>query len=94
MVRPSALAVLWLMTRSNFVGCSMGRSAGLAPLRILSTYAPTSEERATVDHGVRPQAFCGCGLYGEWGKQIGSMQRPSLQAGRSLAEAAAPRSPE
>src|SRR5262249_36864025 len=36
-VRPSALAVLRLMTRSNFVGCSTGRSAGLAPLRILST---------------------------------------------------------
>jgi hypothetical protein len=28
---------LRLMTRSNLVGCSTGRSAGLAPLRILST---------------------------------------------------------
>src|SRR5262245_44831432 len=37
-VRPSAFAVLRLMTRSNFVGCSTGKSAGLAPLRILSTY--------------------------------------------------------
>ena len=36
-VRPSALAVLRLMTSSNFVGCSTGRSPGLAPLRILST---------------------------------------------------------
>src|SRR5262249_32844066 len=36
-VRPRALAVLRLMTSSNFVGCSTGRSAGLAPLRILST---------------------------------------------------------
>ena len=36
-VRPSALAVLRLMTSSNLVGCSTGRSAGLAPLRILST---------------------------------------------------------
>src|SRR5262245_48778096 len=35
--RPSALAVLRLMTSSNFVGCSTGKSAGLAPLRILST---------------------------------------------------------
>src|SRR5262249_29948633 len=26
------------MTSSNFVGCSTGRSAGLVPLRILSTY--------------------------------------------------------
>src|SRR5206468_6185183 len=38
MTRPSALAVLRLMRSSNFVGCSTGRSAGLAPLRIRSTY--------------------------------------------------------
>src|SRR5262249_32104573 len=37
MVSPSAFAVLRLITSSNFVGCSMGRSAGLAPFRILST---------------------------------------------------------
>jgi hypothetical protein len=37
MVNPSAFAVFMLITSSNFVGCSMGRSAGLAPLRILST---------------------------------------------------------
>src|SRR5262245_23355455 len=36
-VRPSALAVVRLMTRSNFVGCSTGISAGFAPRRILST---------------------------------------------------------
>ncbi len=36
-VRPSALAVLRLMTSSNFVGCSTGKSDGFAPLRILST---------------------------------------------------------
>ena len=33
----SALAVLRLMTSSNVVSCSTGRSAGLAPLQILST---------------------------------------------------------
>jgi len=38
-VSPSALAVLRLMTSSNFVGCSTGRSAGVEPLRILSTNA-------------------------------------------------------
>src|SRR5262249_10878538 len=38
-VRPRALAVLRLMTNSNLVGCSMGRSPGLAPLRILSIYS-------------------------------------------------------
>ncbi len=37
MVRPSALAVLRLITSSNFVGCSTGRSPGLAPCRILAT---------------------------------------------------------
>jgi hypothetical protein len=35
-VSPSAWAVLTLMTSSNFVGCSTGRSPALAPLRILS----------------------------------------------------------
>src|SRR5262249_55714189 len=36
-VRPSAFAVFRLITNSNLVGCSMGRSAGLAPRRILAT---------------------------------------------------------
>ena len=36
-VRPSASAVFILITTSNFVGCSTGRSAGFAPLMILST---------------------------------------------------------
>jgi hypothetical protein len=36
-VTPICLAVLRLITNSNFIGCSTGRSAGLAPLRILST---------------------------------------------------------
>src|SRR5262249_36391626 len=35
--RPSAAAVVRLMTRPNFLGCSIGRSRGLVPLRILST---------------------------------------------------------
>ena len=34
-VSPSAFAVFRLMTSSNLVGCSIGRSAGLAPFRIL-----------------------------------------------------------
>src|SRR5499427_9006707 len=36
-VKPSALAVVRLMTRSNLVGCMTGRSAGLAPLRTRPT---------------------------------------------------------
>ena len=39
--RPSALAVLRLITSSNLVDCRTGRSAGLAPLRIRAVYAPT-----------------------------------------------------
>src|SRR5262245_53071843 len=32
-VRPSSRAVWWLMTSSNFVDCTTGKSAGFAPLR-------------------------------------------------------------
>ena len=40
-VSPRAFDVLRLMTSPNLVGCSTGRSAGLAPLRIRSTnFAP------------------------------------------------------
>ena len=37
--RPSAFAVLMLITNSNFVGCSTGISAGFPPCRILITKA-------------------------------------------------------
>jgi len=37
MVNPIAFAVLRLMASSNFVACSTGKSAGFAPLKILST---------------------------------------------------------
>src|SRR5216683_8137165 len=36
-VRPNILAALRLITSSNLVGCSTGRSLGRAPFRILST---------------------------------------------------------
>ena len=36
-VRPICFAAFRLITNSNFIGCSTGRSAGLAPFRILST---------------------------------------------------------
>src|SRR4030095_9107961 len=36
-VTPICFAVFKLTTNSNFVGCSMGKSAGLVPFRILST---------------------------------------------------------
>jgi len=40
-VRPSALAVLRLITSSNLVGCTTGRSAGFSPLRMRPVYTPT-----------------------------------------------------
>src|SRR5262249_547306 len=45
-VRPSTLAVVKLMTRSNLVGCSTGMSAGLAPRKILSTYSAARRNRS------------------------------------------------
>src|SRR5262245_17101969 len=33
-VRPSILAVCWLMTSSNLLDCATGKSSGLAPLRM------------------------------------------------------------
>src|SRR5262249_31128613 len=39
-VRPSALAVLRLITSSYLVGAWIGRSAGLSPLRMRATYPP------------------------------------------------------
>src|SRR5690349_14277859 len=38
-VSPRVFAVLRLMTNSKVLGCSTGRSAGFAPLRILSAYS-------------------------------------------------------
>jgi len=39
--RPGALAVGKLMTSSNLVGCTTGRSAGFSPLRMRPVYTPT-----------------------------------------------------
>src|SRR5437016_4174751 len=39
MVRPSAVAVFWLMTSSNRVTICTGKSPGLVPFNILSTYS-------------------------------------------------------
>jgi hypothetical protein len=45
--RPSALAVLRLITSSNLVGACTGSSAGLAPLRMRSTYDAASRNSST-----------------------------------------------
>jgi hypothetical protein len=45
-VRPRALAVFKLMTNSNLLGCSIGRSPGFAPLRILSTKVAARRSRS------------------------------------------------
>ena len=45
-VRPSALAVIKLIARSNLIGCSTGRSPGRVPRRILSTYSAERRNRS------------------------------------------------
>src|SRR5262245_9065735 len=45
-VTPSALAVLKLMTNSKVVACSIGRSAGFAPLRMRSTKNAARRDRS------------------------------------------------
>src|SRR6266545_6604203 len=47
MVRPRARAVFRLTNRSNCVGCSIGRSAGLTPFRILSTWVAARRYEST-----------------------------------------------
>jgi hypothetical protein len=46
MVMLIAFAVFRLITSSNFVGCSTGRSAGLVPCKILCTYPPPRRNRS------------------------------------------------
>lgn len=45
--RPSACAVLRLIASSNFVGCSIGRSAGLTPFTTLWTYVAARRNRSS-----------------------------------------------
>jgi hypothetical protein len=47
-VRPSALAVVRLMTNSNLIGCSTGMSPGFVPRRILSTNSTPLAHSASV----------------------------------------------
>src|SRR4030095_10981000 len=47
-VRSRTRAVFRLTTRSNFVGCSIGRSPGLAPFRILSTWVAERRYESTM----------------------------------------------
>jgi hypothetical protein len=54
----SCFAVFRLMIRSNLVGCSTGRSAGLAPFKILSTNvaAPAHNARRSDPYESKPPA--------------------------------------
>jgi len=45
-VRPNVLAVLRFRTRSNFVGCSTGKSDGFVPCSILCTYVALRRKRS------------------------------------------------
>src|SRR5262249_18028278 len=44
---PSILAVWALMTSSNLLDCTTGRSAGFAPLRMRPAYTPSSRNAST-----------------------------------------------
>src|SRR5262249_10719696 len=58
MTRPSAFAAALLIVSSNCVGCSIGRSPGLVPFRILSTYhaARRKLSRRLPPYVIRPPA--------------------------------------
>ena len=51
-VRPICLAAFRLMMNSNFIGCYTGRSAGLVPLRILSTKVAARRSKSLISHAV------------------------------------------
>src|SRR5262249_51858775 len=57
-VSPSAFAVVRLMMRANFVGCSTGMSPGFAPRRILSTNSAARRYRSGMlgPKDIRPPA--------------------------------------
>src|SRR6516225_8816170 len=57
-VSPSAFAVVRLMMRSNFVGCSTGMSLGFVPRRILSTNSAARRYRSGMlgPKDIRPPA--------------------------------------
>jgi predicted NUDIX family NTP pyrophosphohydrolase len=55
MVRPSALAIVRLMTNSNFTGVWAGSSRGLAPLRI--RWPPRSGRRQSFPEVDRAEWF-------------------------------------
>src|SRR5262245_48526705 len=46
--RPSILAVWALMTSSNLLDCTTGRSVGLAPLRIRPAYTPACRKASVM----------------------------------------------
>src|SRR5262249_17694231 len=57
-VRPSAVAVFILITKSNLVGCSTGRSAGLAPCSILTAEIAVIRNASAKDtlYDIKPPA--------------------------------------
>src|SRR5206468_6758404 len=57
-VKPICFAAFRLMMNSNFVGCSTGSSAGLAPFKILSTYVAARRYKSVkfAAYDMRPPA--------------------------------------
>ncbi len=100
MSRPSALAVLRLMTSSNFVGCWTGRSAGFSPLRI-RRHRCRSDDRhrrgcsvahQAAGHGVsrsdRSQAAGACRQAMRLSRRLSKNGRPTDGIGPSLRKVA------
>src|SRR5262252_8116990 len=65
-VRPSAFAVLRLITNSNLFGCTTGRSVGLAPLRIFPVVYTHLVIRLNEAGSVAHQAS----VYGKLAKEV------------------------
>ena len=82
-LRPSAFAVLRLMISSNLVGCSTGRSAGLAPLKILSDVGRGAAIEVGITHAVGEQAS---GLDELSSRINGRQPVPCRQAQRSFVD--------
>jgi hypothetical protein len=54
-VRPSILAACALMTSSNLLACTTGKSAGFAPLSIRPAYTPAWRWASERPHSIRPR---------------------------------------
>jgi hypothetical protein len=81
MAKPIFFAVFRLISNSNLVGCSTGRSAGLAPLRILSM--ARNRAGAVI---IQPLFAGGLGLAGPIAELATKNRLPTISDGLRFAE--------